>query len=152
MKTSSPRSVFNVIVGLLCLTVLALCEVERPAQADDKPAPKFDGKWEATYLEIGGKEQKGGGSMVWVFDKAKATSTSGSDTASFEIKRDDSTDPKRVNFYRPAGDKGLVMRGIYKFDGETLILCVGTDPDDQPGLFQTGKTDGRLLFKMKSSK
>ena len=122
---------------------------KKPVDKDDKPAKKLDGKWDVTYMEIGGKEQKGGGSMVWEFDGEKASSTSGSDTVRFGIKRDDTADPKRVNLHRPEGDKGLVMRGIYKFDGDMLILCVATSPDDQPKQFQTNRDDGRLLLKMK---
>ena len=68
------------------------------------------------------------------------------DTGSERYAIDESTVPKRIDFYD--GRRPLI-RGIYTVDAEDLVICAGAPGKPRPTEFRTGVFSGNILTKLK---
>ncbi|HEX6986642.1 MAG TPA: TIGR03067 domain-containing protein [Planctomycetaceae bacterium] len=139
------------------LAVLALAAA---AQAQENDLPKFAGVWTVTAAELGGEKAAELIGATFDFDATTAKFTQkGEDgqpvTDAHPFKLDMKT--KRLVLYQapnpedPKADpKAGMQRGIYKFNGTSLFLCL-TAPDatEFPTKFESGSTEeGKQAFLM----
>lgn len=63
-------------------------------------------------------------------------------------KVDSTKDPKRIDLrYEEGYDKGTVLYGIYKLDGDTLTICASESADSRPKDF-TSKTGSKRELRV----
>jgi uncharacterized protein (TIGR03067 family) len=62
------------------------------------------------------------------------------------FKLDPSRSPKAYDLTTP---EGLVIRGIYELDGDTLKVCLSAPGDERPTAMKTTLDDGRTLIVYK---
>jgi uncharacterized protein (TIGR03067 family) len=62
---------------------------------------------------------------------------------------DPTANPKRISVYIPGDNRNSVI-GIYRFDGERLVLCLAGNPTklDFPSAFATKKGDGLVMLTL----
>jgi uncharacterized protein (TIGR03067 family) len=59
---------------------------------------------------------------------------------------DPSTSPKSIDYMNTAGsNKGKSQRGIYRFDGDQLTVCVSSPGAARPAAFTSEKAAGHTL-------
>jgi uncharacterized protein (TIGR03067 family) len=107
----------------------------------EKEVKKFQGAWTIESSETGGKklptdDLKG---FVVTFEGNKHTVKNGD--AMIQIgtqKLDPTKSPKAIDVTMTEGpNKGAVMLGIYKFDGDTLIACFDPQGKKRPTEFKS---------------
>jgi uncharacterized protein (TIGR03067 family) len=137
-------------IGLL---VVCGCLLASAAGADDKTADakSLSGAWRVVSLEFGGEKQDApeGDEAVVTFKDGKALVK---DEEQFTFKTDPTTDPKIIDFVKSMDpDKGQTLEGIYKFDGETLVICLwsGMGTKSRPADFATKAGDNFVLVVLK---
>lgn len=117
------------------------------AWADEKEElDKLKGSWEVTKAERGGEAFEEPVGDVLTFDGAAITVTIGGDEHKGTAKIDATTDPKSIQL-TPDEDAGHALLGIYKFDNEALILCMG--PEKRPEKFDSSVGEGVMLMTLK---
>jgi uncharacterized protein (TIGR03067 family) len=139
------------VTALTCF-VLLICV----ARADDKdPYKAIAGKWTVTRMEIGGKVQDKSNDTSGEFDfgtdvvKFAAT---GTDAAEFKHELRPKSKPAEINLFANSKYSKLVLRGIYKVDGDTLTVCVVPGNVDRPTRFESTKDGGEILFVLQRKK
>jgi len=119
------------------------------AQADKKDEDKIQGKWSMTKGEANGENLPEdfvkGFTITFTKGKFEAKLADGSGEDG-EYKIDPKAKPATASF--TAG--GETRKGIYKFDGDDLHLCVSDKGGETPKEF-SGK-DGNLFFVLKKAK
>ncbi|MFO0813841.1 MAG: TIGR03067 domain-containing protein [Gemmatales bacterium] len=119
------------------------------AQDDKKDNDKFQGKWNMTKGEMNGESLPEdfvkGFSLTFTKDKFEAKMGDGSGEEG-TFKLDSSAKPGKAEF--TAG--GETRKGIFKFDGDDLHLCVSDKGGETPKDF-SGK-DGNIFFVLKKAK
>jgi uncharacterized protein (TIGR03067 family) len=75
-------------------------------------------------------------------------------SATFSYSLDPTTDPKQFDTTcLDEGFKGIVCRGIYKFEGDHLVLCKNTrGTNDRPKDYKTSVQSGFALYELKREK
>lgn len=127
-----------IIVGLIAIFPVPLC-----AESPEGDETKLQGEWSITKLEVRGKSApaefletgkyvfKDQTLTIYENDKQVGVST-------FSI--DSKQTPGTMNLIASEGkDKGRKMLGIYKFDDDKLILCIGGNrPKEFTGAGEAG--------------
>jgi len=127
----------NAFVTIVALFLLA------PLQAEEKPADlkKLDGTWRMEKLTRTGVDTARSPlfDATWILKDGKVTYTDGKVTRKHEIKIDSSKNPMTIDFVYLEGDnKGKKSLGIYKLEGENmLVLCWGEPGKERPTKFET---------------
>lgn len=128
---------------------LALLVLNLSIAKDDKDEDKFQGKWNMTKGQMNGEDLPEdfvkGFSLTFTKAKFEAKLADGSGEEG-EFKLDPKSKPASATF--TAG--GETRKAIYKFDGDSLHLCVSDKGGETPKEF-AGK-DGNLFFVMKKNK
>ena len=109
------------------------------------------GQWQLMSIEFAGelRDVPGGDEAVVVFKDDKAFVK---EVEQFSFKLDSTTDPKIIDFTRTADpDKGQILEGIYKLDGDTLTVCLwsGMGTKSRPSEFATKPGTVHVLVVMK---
>ncbi len=129
--------------------------------ASEKDKEKMEGTWQVTAMEMGGIEapkdmvEKGKPLMIFSGDKVTMDMPAGpkerkKDEGTFTI--DASKEPKTITMTPTKESKDQkVMKGIYKFDGDTLIIC-GTEEKDAPKEFKSPKDSKVMMLTLKKEK
>jgi uncharacterized protein (TIGR03067 family) len=144
------------IVALLCLTFLAATPQEpKFSETAQKDLKKFEGKWKAVKAVTNGLEEtpEMDGKEVLVEFKGPKVTANGMEF--FEIAAiDPSTEPKCIDL-KSAVDrgpiaKGMIFEGIYKFDGETIVLALHMGAGKKrPQKFESDRDSGMVVVTMK---
>ena len=147
---------FFAMVGLVTAGGIGLLSAAQKEGADKTELEKFQGKWVPVSTTIDGKaleedEMKGrstvvkGEKMTLLYkDKERGTAS---------LKIDPSKSPAQIDTTNEDGPaKGLGLKGIYKFDGDTLTLCFVLPSKDRPTEFASKPGSGRILFVHKRAR
>lgn len=112
-----------------------------------KDLEKVQGVWQLVVLEVNGKSQEDDFiQKTKVTFKGEMTSHPDRDgnTVEATFKFDASKKPTTIDFTPSAGgDAGKVHAGLYKLDGDTLILSLSKPGDDRPTEL---KKDGSYIY------
>lgn len=141
-----------VLVGFSCWSTTAGDEPAPKSVIDRKEktdAELFQGAWAITGLETGGKiePEKNYRGNTFTFAKDKATLREGLFApVEFTFTIDPTKSPRTIDLTA----KNAVVRGIYKFEGDSLILCLSIGPN-RPTEFVTRPGGESELFTMKRS-
>jgi len=147
--------------NFLCLVLVANCAFSLPALlADDSKSQKNDqyylkllqGDWKVVALEDDG--MKAPSSMLkgmhWEF---KGSEVQGADPGEelhdkSLVKLDSSKTPTYINLVGVEGPtKGQTWKGIFKFENERLVICMGeTLTSERPTDFSTGPDSHRCMI------
>jgi uncharacterized protein (TIGR03067 family) len=94
------------------------------APKNDKELQKFQGTWVAVTVEINGNEEKEAvKGLVATVAGNKITIKHGKRSTEGTFTIDPSKKPKWLDSKAKVGDKEITTVGIYKFDGNKLIIC-----------------------------
>lgn len=143
---------------------VVLCLLASGRSADDKEEYKaFQGTWTVEKFFIGGKEQGKGDTSTATFqfsaDMAKMiTVEKDGESSAVEFKHElrpskkPADKPSEINLFANSPVSNLVLKGIYKLDGDDLTICVVAGTMDRPTELKTQKDDGAILFVLKRKK
>jgi uncharacterized protein (TIGR03067 family) len=101
------------------------------------PAPKGDKGPEGTWAVVSSEHDPALGQLpkelVWVFADGKVTTSPknrGGMTFTYAVKIDPTKNPKEIDLIGEAGDRKVILRGIYQVDKERLTICLGVAAGD----------------------
>src|SRR5262249_32314641 len=126
--------------GLAFAAIGLLLGAGQPKKEEVKdPALELQGGWAMVLLFLNGEEvpaeESKSGELVIVDDEYRPKLGATVETSTFKI--DATKSPKAIDFTYTSGfAKGKTIKGIYKIDGEDLIICRGLSPEkDRPTEF-----------------
>lgn len=142
------------------LASLLACAALPPAVgADDPDAKAFVGTWTITKGEKGGATQdKADSKGEFRFRDGVVKIASGEQEAeySYELRPSEksSEKPSQIDFRTnaPKGAGGVVLSGIYRLDGDDLVIALSVAPFPRPGEFKTEKDTTVMVFTLKRKK
>ena len=122
--------------------------------ADKKELKKFQGKWATASITVDGEAEdevkerflaiKGDKATFLYEDKERGTGS---------MKLDPGKSPPHLDFtYEDGPAKGMTLKGIYKFEGDTLTFCYGGFGKDRPTEFASKAGSGVILIVQKRAK
>jgi len=130
------------------LVGLALA-VGAPGLKDTKADPaKIEGDWVAESYVLGGKDEGREKGKLFRFADGKISNPEGKGEE-IEYKLDPKADPPQIDL-TPIGKKGPSIPGIYKVEGDTLVLCFPKGRrTDRPTKFESPEGSRIVLFTFK---
>jgi uncharacterized protein (TIGR03067 family) len=119
------------------------------AAGDEKELAKFDGTWVMVSATIDGKELAADElkDVSYVIKSGKSTQlVKGKEQGTASFKVDASKKPAAMDFtFHDGRLKGKTLKGIYKFDGEKLVVCRGGVGKARPTMFESKAGSGSIL-------
>jgi uncharacterized protein (TIGR03067 family) len=153
MKPLGSFAVALVMAGGVGLLSTAAAQKEG---ADKKELEKFQGKWAAVSVTTDGKalEEAEIKDHFMAFKGEKATFLyKDKERGTGSLKVDPSKSPAHIDFtYEDGPAKGTTLKGIYKFEGDTLAVCYGGFGKDRPTEFASKPGSGTILVVQKRAK
>ncbi len=132
----------------LFLVVTALTLVAGKPEGERE---KFQGTWKVSRIERNGKPEKSLFAIKISFQRDKIFAIVGTrepePKGTFRI--DPGQEPKAYDVTTP---EGLLARGVYRIEGDTLTVCLSSPDDERPKTFTTKPDDGRTLIVYKREK
>jgi uncharacterized protein (TIGR03067 family) len=140
-------------------TVLACVPLTPAAGADDPDAKALVGTWTITKGEKGGATQdKADSKGEFRFRDGAVRVASGEQEAeySYELRpsKKPGERPSEIDFRTnaPKGAGGVVLGGIYRLDGDDLVIALSLAPFPRPTEFKTDKDTTVIVFTLKRKK
>lgn len=136
---------------LIAIWACTIAAADEKTDADNKA---IVGTWMPVSLEMAGEKRDTAsepGALPATFKDGKVLLN---DVEIFSYKLDASTDPKIIDLTKlTEPDKDQVLEGIYKFDGEMLVICLwtGQGTKARPSEFATKAGDNFVLVTLKRS-
>ena len=148
---------FFAVVGLVTAGGIGLLSADAQKEgAGKKELEKFQGKWVQVSTTIDGKslEEDELKNRFVVFKGEKLTLLyKDKERGTISLKIDPSKSPAQIDAtFEDGPRKGETLKGIYKFDGDTLTLCFVLPSKDRPTEFASKPGSGTLLFVHKRAK
>ena len=147
---------FFAVVGLVTAGGIGLLSAAQKEGADKTELEKFQGKWVPVSTTIDGKALeedeiknrsvvfKGEEMTLLYKDKERGTCS---------LKIDPSKSPAQIDAtFEDGPRKGETLKGIYKFDGDTLTRCFVGIGKDRPTEFASKPGSGTVLSVHKRAK
>ena len=146
---------FFAVVGLVTAGGIGLLSAAAQKEgADKKELEKFQGKWATASVMVDGEAEdeikdrflaiKGNKATFLDKDKERGTGS---------MKLDPGKSPAHLDFtYEDGPAKGTTLKGIYKFEGDTLTFCYGGFGKDRPNEFASRPGSGTILIVQKRAK
>jgi uncharacterized protein (TIGR03067 family) len=141
---------FFALLGLVTAGGVGLLSAAQTDGADKKDLEKFQGQWLQVSGTIDGKAMEEdefknrsvlfkGEKLILLFkDKERGTQSLKIDSSKAPAQFDSTWDDGPV--------KGGAVKGIYKFDGDTLTLCFVVGSKDRPTEFASKPGSGTFLL------
>lgn len=141
----------TVLIGLT-LAVAA----PAPKEAPKKDPPSLVGDWAVQSAVRGGKVEKDDGpaSITFTADgKLRVREGKREKPEEIPYTHNPKKDPAEIDLTEPGGGMkgGEVMKGIYRIDGDTLLLCLSME-GDRPTTFDSPAGANRILVTLKRVK
>jgi len=136
------------------LVALLSCGMIAADEKSDADLKAIGGTWTPVSLEIAGEMRDATnepGALPATFKDGKVLLNN---EEIFTYKLDASTDPKIIDLAKLQDpDKDQVLEGIYKFEGEMLVICLwtGQGTKARPAEFSTKAGDNFVLVTLKRS-
>ena len=149
---------FFAVVGLVTAGGIGLLSTAAAQNegTDKKELEKFQGKWVPVSTTIDGKalEEDEIKNRSVVFKGEKLTLLyKDKERGTASLKIDPSKSPAQIDAtFEDGPRKGETLKGIYKFDGDTLTLCFVVGSKDRPTEFASKPGSGTMLFVHKRAK
>jgi uncharacterized protein (TIGR03067 family) len=141
---------------VLVLGLVAVSAAGLTAQSGDskKDQEKFQGTWEFTAAEKGGKDDPSQKGTTVTIEGDKFTVRAGGKVVQAgTFKLDATQKPKTIDATVTEGDgKGTTMLGIYELDGDTHRVCFDPEGKKRPTGFKTTADTGQFLIMAKRVK
>ncbi|OAI48652.1 hypothetical protein AYO44_06730 [Planctomycetaceae bacterium SCGC AG-212-F19] len=126
--------------SLLVVPFVALlvgCQGDDSVTKEEKAALK--GKWQVvsvddSAMKVPGNLVKG---MYWTFSEDKLTVSVGGQVEEAVYTINPTKKPKQFN--SDLAEPKQMAKGIYKLDGDTLVICISTAYRDRPQAFEPDK-------------
>ncbi len=135
------------------LTALALA-LGAPGPKDPPKDPAtLVGEWAVASAVIGGRRDDPPAGATWTFTadgQSVLTIPGAAGGGSGAYTTDPKKDPAWVDI--SAGPKGTPMAGIFKRDGDTLTLCLGTKVGERPATFESKAGANAILLTLTNAK
>jgi uncharacterized protein (TIGR03067 family) len=121
-----------------------------PAPKDAKTEPgKIEGNWVAESYVLGGKDEGRDKGVVFTFADGRIKRES-EEEVSYVLNP--KADPPQIDL-TPVKGKQAAIHGIYKIDGDTLLLCFTKGASaDRPTKFESPDGSRIVLFTLKREK
>jgi uncharacterized protein (TIGR03067 family) len=145
-------------VPMLVLAVaLLLADSPKDSAVDAQELKKFAGAWAVIEHEHGGKKtpRKEILSLAVEMKGEKMTTRDGTDVKeeSAVVLLDPKAKPAAIDVKITSGDdKGKVVKAIYWFDGDKVILCLAEPGKDRPKEFAAKEGTGHTLMVLLKQK
>jgi RNA polymerase sigma factor (sigma-70 family) len=115
--------------------------------ADDQT--RMQGIWLPERVEIGGQVPPSAGLRVSITgDSFKLFSLEGGNPFPLLFLLDATAQPPAIDLYDP-DNANLSFRGIYRLDGDTLMICYSRYPEERPKAFDSSISPLTLLYQLK---
>lgn len=144
----APGVLRHAAFAILCLTLASCRSTASRLDAPIPAAPKslsgdyarLQGTWVVIHNEEKGVPLTEMAGALFHFEGDRFHI--GNETGSERFAIDETTSPKRIDF-----DDGRLpmIRGIYRFDGDRLVICSGDAGDPRPTEFKTSFFSGDVL-------
>lgn len=127
-----------------------------PKEAPKKDPPSLVGEWAVESAIHGGKpEKKSGPASITFTADGKLQVREGKDAKPEELpySHNPKKDPPEIDLTEPRGGMmgGEVMKGIYRIDGDTLLLCLSIE-GERPTTFDSPAGSNRILVTLRRAK
>jgi uncharacterized protein (TIGR03067 family) len=126
-----------------------------PGLKEDKSdLKKLQGDWEIVTWDQFGQRIRTNGTWTWSFKDSKYTLDQGTNLEEGSIKLDPGKKPGVMDLDITGGNcKGKEQLGIYKFDGDALVLCLAWPGDaERPTDFKSSPETRWILITLKRVK
>jgi uncharacterized protein (TIGR03067 family) len=122
--------------------------------ADNKELENFQGKWATASVTVDGNVEDEIKDRFIAFKGEKSTFLDKEkERGTGSMKVDPSKSPAHIDFtYEDGPAKGTTLKGIYKFDGDTLTFCYGGFGKDRPTEFASKAGSGTILIVQQRAK
>lgn len=128
----------------------------RPLTEEEKNVPrlaerkKLQGTWRATSCQLSGKPLDKAPLSRFDFGSNTVIVTEREKTFGAEYSVDLTKQPRRFTLWNEVSRSTVLLRFIYKLEGDTLTLGFNPAPDESPpATFETKEGDGILVAKLK---
>lgn len=138
------------IVTVMLTTTFAAAQTAESVAAETK---RFQGVWSMIENEVNGVKAVDSQARTWllVVEDNQYNPGSGETSVEYTFRIDPTMTPKSIDLIPHDGPhRGKVLRGVYAFEGDTLIVCRGLDADDDrpAGLTaRAGSNRTRVVWK-----
>jgi|SRR5579864_805127 len=146
------------LLGFYAVVVLLMADgiglLSTAAAQDDKALEKFQGKWATASISVDGKKEDEIKDRFLAIKGEKATFLyEGKETGKGSLVIDPSKSPAHIDFkYEDGPAKGKTLKGIFKFEGDTLTFCYGGFGKDRPSEFASKAGSDAILIVQKRAK
>ena len=135
----------SVLIGLLTLPLLNATAPDTGALTGDYL--KLQGRWLVVKSEVKGADVPAMRGQILNFDGKNFRLNTDEGSEGYSL--DESTSPRSVTF-----DDGHSppIKGIYKLEGDTLIICMGEPGAQRPKEFKSDTSTGAILTQATRAK
>lgn len=139
---------FTTMIAALALTVSA------PKLKDPPKPPAIHGTWELKEYLTGGAQMPiaDGTTHEYTSDGKRILKNTGDSEydRSFQLVKDD---PKAIDLFRTLpGNPTEHYKGIFKVEGDTFTICIGTVGGARPTKYESTDENGAILMTFKRAK
>ena len=133
------------LLALLTLGSLICAAGEKPELVGDYS--QLQGRWLVLRNEIKKQATPGMHGRLFIFQER--TFRIDTDKGSEGYSVDEKTNPKSIDF---DDGRSPIIRGIYKIDGDSLVICTGAPGAKRPKEFKTSIWSGTILTELTREK
>jgi uncharacterized protein (TIGR03067 family) len=148
----------SVLVGLTAIALADAAPITKPAPMKDKPT--LVGEWVVKGVTFNGTDISGQVCTIrytfqadgtWVDRQELQGMPVGTNGPETHWGSDPAADPPSIDLMRGRpGPNQMIFRGIYKVDGDTLVICYPARPKSpRPTKFESAEDSMLFLFTLK---